>query len=181
MIMEGLSMDIIRFNTTLKASGREYAKIVYWNRFWRNKTELILSCLPAAISIVLFCLGYRTSFLLIIYVIVCAYPFFIFSQCKSNINYHLKHRDESESAPCEITLMPDGILAEIKDFDIQYTYSWDDMTTIYDKLGYYMMFNKGQMIVMIRKDDIPDAMKEPFKDYLFKYVDQNKCLIKIKR
>ena len=36
-------MDIIKFNTRLKADGKEYSRIVYWNRFWRNKTELILS------------------------------------------------------------------------------------------------------------------------------------------
>ncbi|MGN0407662.1 MAG: YcxB family protein [Bacteroides sp.] len=173
-------MDIIRFNTTLKASGKEYARIVYWNRFWRNKTELILTCLPAAASIVLFCLGLRSSFMLIIYVILCAYPFFIFSQCKSSIKYHLKNRDASESAPCEITLMPSGILAEIKDYNLQYTYNWNDFTTIYDTLGYYMMFNKGTMIVMIRKADIPDTQQTAFVDYVFEHVDQNKCLIKIK-
>lgn len=174
-------MDIIRFNTTLKASGKEYANIVYWNRFWRNKTELILSCLPGIVSIVLFCLGFRSSFLMIIYIIFCAYPFFIFSQCKSNIKYHLKNRDASESAPCEITLMPTGILAEIKDFELLHTYNWEDFTTIYDKLGYYMMFNKGTMIVMIRKADIPDNMKTAFVDYMFEHVNQNKCLIKVKR
>ena len=29
-------MDIIKFNTTLKASGKDYFKIVFWNRFIRN-------------------------------------------------------------------------------------------------------------------------------------------------
>lgn len=174
-------MDIIRFNTRLKADGKEYSRIVYWNRFWRNKTELILSCIPAIASIVLFACGFRSSFLMIVYVIFCAYPFFIFSQCKSSISYHLEHRDASESAPCEITLMPTGILAEIKDFNISYTYNWDEFTTIYDKLGYYMMFNKGRMIVMIRKADIPEEFKKPFIDYIFEHADQNKCLIKIKR
>ena len=77
--------------------------------------------------------------------------------------------------------MPTGILAEIKDFNISYTYNWDEFTTIYDKLGYYMMFNKGRMIVMIRKADIPEEFKKPFIDYIFEHADQNKCLIKIKR
>ena len=36
-------MDIIKFNTTLKASGKDYFKIVFWNRFIRNPIELILS------------------------------------------------------------------------------------------------------------------------------------------
>ena len=46
-------MDIIKFNTTLKASGKDYFKIVFWNRFIRNPIELILSWLPAVISLVL--------------------------------------------------------------------------------------------------------------------------------
>ena len=41
-------MDIIKFNTTLKASGKDYFKIVFWNRFIRNPIELILSWLPCA-------------------------------------------------------------------------------------------------------------------------------------
>ena len=44
-------MDIIKFNTTLKASGKDYFKIVFWNRFIRNPIELILSWLPAVISL----------------------------------------------------------------------------------------------------------------------------------
>lgn len=35
-------MDYIKYETTLKASGREYSKIVFWNRFIRNPIELIL-------------------------------------------------------------------------------------------------------------------------------------------
>ena len=46
-------MDIIKFNTTLKASGKDYFKIVFWNRFIRNPIELILSWLPAVISHIL--------------------------------------------------------------------------------------------------------------------------------
>lgn len=76
-------MDIIKFNTRLKADGKEYSRIVYWNRFWRNKTELILSCIPAAASIVLFACGFRSSFLMIVYVIFCAYPFSYFHSAKA--------------------------------------------------------------------------------------------------
>lgn len=57
-------MDYIKYETTLKASGREYSKIVFWNRFIRNPIELILTWLPAAITIV--CIGTRAAFLLIL-------------------------------------------------------------------------------------------------------------------
>lgn len=65
-------------------------------------------------------------------------------QFKSSVNYHLKNRDASESAPCTITLMESGILAEIPEFELTYNYSWDDFTTIYDKFGYYMFLKKGK-------------------------------------
>lgn len=55
-------MDYIKYETTLKASGREYSKIVFWNRFIRNPIELILTWLPAAITIV--CIGTRLLFFL---------------------------------------------------------------------------------------------------------------------
>lgn len=71
-------MDIIKFNTTLKASGKDYFKIVFWNRFIRNPIELILSWLPAVISLVLLCLHYYSSFLLILYAVCWFYPIYIF-------------------------------------------------------------------------------------------------------
>lgn len=171
-------MDILRFNSTLKACGDEYKKIVFWNRFLRNKTELILSFVPAIASLFLMYFGFTNTYLLMLYVIFWAYPIFIYSQFKSSVRYHLKHRDASESAPCELTLMPIGILAEINDFDIKHVYHWDEFTTIYDKFGYYMMFNKGQMIVMLRKADMPDRIKENVVNYMKENVDQNTCMFK---
>ena len=87
-------MDIIKFNTTLKASGKDYSRIVFWNRFVRNPIELILSWTPAVISIVLLCLHFYSSFLLILYAVCWFYPLYIFGyQFKSSVNYHMKHRD----------------------------------------------------------------------------------------
>ena len=51
-------MDYIKYKTTLKASGDEYKKIVFWNRFVRNPVETILTWTPAAITIVLIVLGF---------------------------------------------------------------------------------------------------------------------------
>ncbi len=45
--------NIYKYNTTLKASGNDYKKIVFWNRFLRNPIELILTWIPAAISLVM--------------------------------------------------------------------------------------------------------------------------------
>ena len=107
-------MDFIKYNTTLKASGKEYSRIVFWNRFLRNPVELILTWIPAAITIVLIILGYLNTYLAVIYAACWCYPIYIFGfQFKNSVSYHLKHRDESESAPCVITLMESGILAEI--------------------------------------------------------------------
>ena len=136
-------MDIIKFNTTLKASGKDYFKIVFWNRFIRNPIELILSWLPAVISLVLLCLHYYSSFLLILYAVCWFYPIYIFGyQFRSSVNYHLKHRDPSEEAPCTITLMNNAIMADIPEHNLVYTYEWNQFTNVYNKFGYYMLFNK---------------------------------------
>ena len=45
--------NIYKFNTTLKASGNDYKKNVFWNRFLRNPIELMLTWIPAAISLVM--------------------------------------------------------------------------------------------------------------------------------
>ena len=54
--------------------------------------------------------------------------------------------------------MESGILAEIPEFELTYNYSWDDFTTIYDKFGYYMFFEKGKMTVMLRQADMPAGL-----------------------
>ena len=59
--------NIYKYNTTLKASGNDYKKIVFWNRFLRNPVELILSWVPAVISIIMLASGRYNTFLLIIY------------------------------------------------------------------------------------------------------------------
>ena len=124
-------MDIIKFNTTLKASGKDYTKIVFWNRFIRNPIELILSWTPAIISLVLLSLHYYSSFLLILYAVCWFYPIYIFAyQFRSSVNYHLKHRDPSEEAPCTITLMDNAIMADIPEHDLVYTYEWNQFTNV---------------------------------------------------
>lgn len=171
-------MDFIKYNTTLKASGKEYSRIVFWNRFLRNPVELILTWIPAAITIVLIILGYLNTYLAVIYAACWCYPIYIFGfQFKNSVNYHLKHRDESESAPCVITLMESGILAEIADFDLTYNYNWDDFTTVYDKFGYYMMFSGSKMIVMLRQADMSDEQRTAAPAFIKKNIDMNKCKV----
>ena len=51
-------MDTIKYNTRLKASGDEYRKIVFWNRFIRNPIETVLSLVPVAIAIALMVMGF---------------------------------------------------------------------------------------------------------------------------
>lgn len=171
-------MEIIRFNTVLKPSGDEYAKVCMWNRFVRTKLEAILTCLPAIISIIAFVMGYRDMFLIIIYAVLIVYPFFIVWQFKGEIRYRLKHREATEDAPCVMTFMENGILAEIKEHDFIEQYRWDEFTTVYDKLGYYMMFNKNKMVVMVNKQHVPEHLREAARTYISQHIDRNKCVMK---
>lgn len=169
-------MNIIKYNTTLKASGKDYSRIVFWNRFIRNPIELILSWTPAAISLVLLVCGIYSSFLLILYAVCWFYPIYIFAyQFKSNVNYHLKHRDPSEDAHCIITLADNAIIADIPDHNLTYTYEWDQFTSIYNKFGYYMLFNKGRMIVMLCQKDMTDDIKSMVPSFIKEHVDRNIC------
>lgn len=171
-------MEYIKYNTTLKASGAEYTRIVFWNRFLRNPTELILTWIPAIFSAVMMALGGLTTYLAVIYAACWCYPLYIFVfQFRNSVHYHLKHRDPAESAPCSITLMENGILAEIPDYDMTQNYNWDDFTTIYSKFGYYMMFQKNKMLVMLRQADIPETQRSAAADFIKKNIDMNKCKV----
>lgn len=171
-------MDFITYDSTLKASGKEYRNIVFWNRFIRNPIELILTWTPAVASIVAMVMGYMSSYLAVIYAACWAYPLYIFGiQFKNSVNYHLRNRAESESAPCKITLTELGIQADIPDFGLTNTYEWANFTTIYYKLGYYMFFQKGTMLAMLREADIPAEMKTQVPEFIKKNVDMNQCKV----
>ena len=73
--------------------------------------------------------------------------------------------------------MESGILAEIPEFELTYNYSWDDFTTIYDKFGYYMFFEKGKMTVMLRQADMPEQERHAAADFINKNVKQNICRV----
>ncbi|MDD6573193.1 MAG: hypothetical protein PUF12_12490 [Thermoflexaceae bacterium] len=171
-------MDYIKFSSTYKADGAQYEKIVFWNRFLRNKTELIITLLPAIISIAAFACGYRSTFLMIVYCIFLVYPFIVYRQFKSTVKYHLTHRDSSESAPCEFTLMDSGILCEFTGSEDKKIFKWEDFTTVYDKLGYYMFFQKGDMLVMLNQTDFPSGSSDAVRDYINQHIDHNKCIMK---
>lgn len=171
-------MDFIRYHTTLKACGDEYKKIVFWNRFLRNPTELILTLLPAVISVVLITMGYFNTYLAFFYALSFCYPLYIFGfQFRSNVNYHLKHRDPSESAPCTITLMETSVLAEIPEHELTLSYDWKDFTTIYDKFGYYMLFAGSKMTLMLRKGDMSEEQQKAAAEFIKKCIDMNQCRV----
>lgn len=98
-------------------------------------------------------------------------------QFRSSVNYHLKHRDPSEEAPCTITLMNNAIMADIPEHNLVYTYEWNQFTNVYNKFGYYMLFNKGRMIVMLSQKDMSDDIKAAVPAYIKSHVDRNICKI----
>lgn len=171
-------MNELKYTTRLKASGKEYERIVFWNRFIRNPIELILSWTPAVLSIVLMYLGYLSTFTGVLYAGCWAYPLYIFAfQFKSSVNYHLKHRDPAEEAPCTFCFTDQCIIADIPEFETVYTYQWEDFTVIYKKLGYYMCFSGSKMIVMLRIEDMSETQKKAIPEYIKNHVNMNKCKI----
>lgn len=172
------STDTIQYNTTLKACGDEYKKIVFWNRFIRNPIETILMMIPAAFAITMMCLGTFNMYMGVIYAACFAYPLYIFFiQFNNSVKYHLKHRDPSESAPCTITLMDTGVMADIPDYDIVNTYDWDSFTTAYYRFGYYMFFEGSKMTLMLRNADMNKEQQEAAPEYIKSHVNQNICRI----
>ena len=73
--------------------------------------------------------------------------------------------------------MESGILAEIPEFELTYNYDWDDFTTIYNKFGYYMLFQQGKMIVMLRQADMPEPERAAAAEFIKNNIDMNKCRV----
>ena len=161
-------MDIIRFTSTLKPSGKEYKKVVYWNRFVRTKLETIILLIMFLGGIALFAYALTANklMLMIVGAILFLYPIIIISQCNSSIKYHLAHRDKVEEMPCEFTIMQNGILAEVKEAEYTNFLKWEDATKLYNAIGYYMFFDNNNLKLMIKKADIPDSQKKLAIEYI---------------
>ena len=66
-------------------------------------------------------------------------------------------------------------MADIPEHNLVYTYEWEQFTTVYVKFGYYMLFNKGRMIVMLSQKDMSDDIKAAVPAYIKSHVDRNIC------
>ena len=62
--------------------------------------------------------------------------------------------------------MDNAIMADIPEHDLVYTYEWNQFTNVYNKFGYYMLFNKGRMIVMLNQNDMPEDVKSAVPAYI---------------
>ena len=64
-------------------------------------------------------------------------------------------------------------MADIPEHNLVYTYEWNQFTNVYNKFGYYMLFNKGRMIVMLSQKDMSDDIKAAVPAYIKSHVDRN--------
>ncbi len=168
-------MQILRFDSTMKPEGKEYKKIVYWNRFIRTKKETIflIALLFAGASILL--TGTHNFISLIIAAACIIYPILIITQLNNSIKYHLAHRDQRESAPCTFTIMNNGILADVPSHEFTHVYKWPDMDKVYKFGGYYMFFNKNTLEVMLKIEDMPQDIRQPVRVAIIQHMTAKKC------
>ena len=148
-------MQPIIFESKLKPEGKEYKKIVYWNRFIRTKKETVCLVLAFIIGLILL-LSNLGLFSIILGVILIGNPFYIIYDFNKSIKNHLNTRDKSETLPCTYTIMDNGVLTEVKEENKLSLFKWEEATDLYITLGFYMFFDKSDMKLMIRISDIPE-------------------------
>lgn len=175
-------MDTLTFKSQLKASGTDYKNIVFWNRFFKNPTELILTWVPAALTIVALVNGFLSGFLAIVYAICWFYPIFIFAyQFPTSIKYHLEHRPKTEDMLCTFELSEEGVKITSDETDengapaVNEYFEWKTFTASYLKSGYYMFFEGNKMLVMMKEADFPAGKKADFVKFFRDHADGNKC------
>lgn len=168
-------MNILKFESTLKPSGKEYKKVVYWNRFIRTKKETIFLLILIAVALYILLSGTNEFVPLIIAAACIIYPIIVITQLNSSIKYHLAHRDKRETQSCTFTVMNNGILVDVPESEFTEVYKWGDMDKVYKAQGYYMFFNGNKLIVMLNIEDMPDEMKQPIRIAIIKNMTPKKC------
>jgi len=161
-------MNIIKFISTLKPNGKKYKQICFWNRFIRTKFESILYLAFIIIAIFIISKTQELTALLLVAALVCV-PIIMITTFNNDVNYHLENREEYLDAPCTFTIMNNGILAEIQEYNHIEQVKWEDITRIHNVLGYYMLFNKSEMLMMLDKTAIDDKDKASVAELMKKY------------
>ena len=174
--------NVIRFTSVKKPKGDEYKKVTYWNRFVRTKIETIILILLIilGISSLIYRLGNGTMNTLWMIVSLCfiGYPWLIITQFNSSIRYHLRHRDPAEDAPCNYTVMDNGILMENDEVEFREFHRYDEFTSVYtDVFDYFMMFQGSKVLVMIKKADVPAGQLETLEKIVLAGIN-SECKIK---
>lgn len=167
-------MNFVQFTSTLKPDGKEYKKIVYWNRYIRMKGESLFLIFVFICGILVIATQ-KELYKLIIGALGICFPIMVIMQFNSSIAYHLKNRDKTESMPCKYTIMQNGILTEIPEENYSKLYKWEDSTKVYNRLGYYMFFNKNDMTVMISKSDVAKEDLQTLKNLIKNGMGPKKC------
>ena len=63
--------------------------------------------------------------------------------------------------------MENGILIDVPEHDVHSFIRYDEFTHVYTNVfGFYMMFQKSKVLVMIRHKDIPEGRKDDFEDMM---------------
>lgn len=159
-------MELIQFTSTLKPDGKEYKKVVYWNRFVRMKLETVILALLFIAGIFLLANSADKIMFLVVGALFVIFPIIIIIQLNSSIRYHLENRDKLESMPCTFTIMTNGILTDIREADYTKLTKWEESDKVYNAVGYYMFFKGNTMTIMVDKSAIPDDKRELAHKYI---------------
>lgn len=161
-------MSVIRFTSTFKPDGKDYAKITLWNRYIHNKTILLSLFIPTAAA--LYFLFTDPGPFWWIFVIIMFYPLYSVLGFSFRIRRHLKFRSPADIARTEYTFMNNGVLADRIDMQKLDLIHWEDANMLWELKDYLLLYNKDKLLLVFAKKDMEEGQLDSIRDFILAHL-----------
>lgn len=162
-------MNVIRFTSTFKPDGKNYAKITLWNRYIRNKTVLLSLFIPTAGAIYFLYTG--TGPLWWLFVLIMFYPVYNVLGFMLKIKKHLRFRSPADISRAEFTFMNNGILVDRMEMQKLDMVHWEDVNTLWELKDYLLLYNRDRLVLVFSKKDMEPEQPDIIREFILNHLN----------
>lgn len=161
-------MSVIRFTSTYKPDGKDYAKVTLWNRYIQNKTLLLTMFIPTVGA--LYFLFTEPGPFWWLFVLIMLYPLYSILGFCFKIRNHLKFRSPADIARTEYTFMNNGILADRMEMQKLDMFHWEDVNLLWELKDFLLLYNKNKLVLVFAKRDMEPGQIDEIRSFILQHL-----------
>lgn len=164
-------MNVVRFTSTYKPHGKDYAKITLWNRYIHNKTILFTLFIPTAGSLYFMITDPDNPFFPI-FALIMLYPLYSVLAFSLKIRKHLKFRSPADIAKTEFTFMNNGVLADRMELQKLDLVHWEDVSCLWELKEHLLLYQKDKLLLVFSKKDMEPGQADAIREFILRHLSE---------